>query len=146
MLGVVIGTCPMVVMPGWWLSRTVRLRPAVAVRTERISLNTRVIRVAPGHSRAGLGPGPLPAGRAAGGPVSGVCGWAVPAEHAAGGGLRFEGVLHGDREGPGAGYRGGCVRFPCPPARRPHRGAAGGPGVGVVGADDRPAAVVGVGP
>ncbi len=66
----------------------------------RISLNTRVIRVASAFWRHTLGwrsneqlpvscaqcfgvwPGPLPAGRAAGGPVSGIRGGPVPAEHA----------------------------------------------------------------
>ena len=47
--------------------------------------------------RVGVWPGPLPAGRSAGGPVSGVRGGPVPAEHAAGGGLRPEDVLHGGR-------------------------------------------------
>jgi hypothetical protein len=40
-------------------------------------------------SAAGFWPGPLPAG----GPVSGVRGGPVPAEHAAGGGLRPEDIL-----------------------------------------------------
>ena len=70
----------------------------------------------------------------------------APAGHAAGGGLRSEGVLHGDREGPGGDHCGGCVRFPRPPAWGPQCGAARGPGVGAVGADDRAAVAVGVGP
>ena len=49
-------------------------------------------------------------------------------------------------EGPGRGHGGGRVRVPGRSAGRPHGGAAGRPGVGVVGADDRPPAVVGVGP
>jgi hypothetical protein len=69
----------------------------------------------------------------------------VPAEHAAGSGVRPEGVLRGDREGPGAGDRGGCVRVPGVSARGPDGGAAGGPGVRAVGADDRAPPVVGVG-
>ena len=62
--------------------------------------------------RVGVWRRPVPPGGAAGGSVSGVRGGPVQAEHAAGGGLRSEGVLHGDREGPGGGHRGGCVRFP----------------------------------
>jgi len=70
--------------------------------------------------------GPVCARPSAGGPVSGVRGGPVQAEHTAGGGVWLEALPRAGGEGSGRGHRGGCVRLLGRSARTSDPGRAHG--------------------